>query len=339
MNALKTLKIGFSIITLLFFCVALSCDNDQSDADKQGNPGIEVPDGEFWAIDFEFDNSELVVLYSDYSLGFDSGIGRFKKMGGNWELIHWISADSIEGGLSFAHTMSLTQNGYLISDSMADRSIEIDDKGQILQEYFGIYINEAMPTSDGVIVTSSNLATTEGCNLRIFDNVGEILWDYYPILDYPNAVTSQLHNGSMLPDGNVLMAISPPSDSGIILEVNQQKDIIWEFIHEDLFWPRNAVRLENGNTLIAYYDGLWEVDINGQIVWEFVQPEGIEDGPEGGAMFNVTRLDDGITVAVLDGDIAWIDSEGTIIDRFSFGDKKTSLNSEMRKTFGSMPYL
>ena len=235
--------------------------------------------------------------------------------------------------------MSLTQNGYLISDSMADRSIEIDDKGQILQEYFGIYINEAMSTSDGVIVTSSNLATTEGCNLRIFDNEGEILWDYYPILDYPNAVTSQLHNGSMLPDGNVLMAISPPSDSGIILEVNQQKDIIWEFIHEDLFWPRNAVRLENGNTLIAYYDGLWEVDINGQIVWEFVQPEGIEDGPEGGAMFNVARLDDGITVAVLDGDIAWIDSEGTIIDRFSFGDKKTSLNSEMRKTFGSMPYL
>ena len=66
MNALKTLKIGFSIITLLFFCVALSCDNDQSGADKQGNPGIEVPDGEFWAIDFEFDNSELVVLYSDY---------------------------------------------------------------------------------------------------------------------------------------------------------------------------------------------------------------------------------------------------------------------------------
>lgn len=345
MKIFKISKFVFPIIAIFIICFAFSCESDENDpVTEQGDTEIESSSGQFMAIDFEIVGSELVVLFSDYTHNFNKGIGRFEKKNDTWELVHWISADSIKDGLDFPHTLNVTQNGYLISDSMSDRAIEVDNAGQILFEHSAPYTNEAISTSQGIVITSSDLISFENCRIQIVNTENEVIWEFYPILDYPNAIPQlQIHHGNLLPNGNVLMAISPSmgaaGGNGIILEVNNEKEVVWEFIHEYLSWPRNALRLKNGNSLIAHFDGLWEVDSEGSIVWEFEKPNDTLDGPEGGAMFNIARLDNGTTVAVLNGDIVWIAPDGTITEQFSYGENKSAITRKMRESFGALPYL
>ena len=66
-----------------------------------------------------------------------------------------------------------------------------------------------------------------------------------------------------------LKVSNPPS---LLSSFNNEPEISWSFQHPDLFSPRvsGAVRLSNGNTLIAEGDyGYWEVTNTGEVVWKF----------------------------------------------------------------------
>jgi hypothetical protein len=62
------------------------------------------------------------------------------------------------------------------------------------------------------------------------------------------------------------------SEENVVLEVSPAGEIVWSFGGEDVLnWPRDADRLENGNTLItdSRNHRVLEVDREGQVVWTF----------------------------------------------------------------------
>jgi len=63
-----------------------------------------------------------------------------------------------------------------------------------------------------------------------------------------------------------------PNDFSLLPNTNNEPTIIWSFTDEELFFGRisGAVRLQNGNTLIAEGDfGFWEVTQNKDVVWKY----------------------------------------------------------------------
>jgi hypothetical protein len=62
------------------------------------------------------------------------------------------------------------------------------------------------------------------------------------------------------------------SEEDLVIEVNREGEIVWSFGEGDtLNWPRDADRLESGNTLItdSRHNRVIEVDRSGQVVWSF----------------------------------------------------------------------
>lgn len=114
-------------------------------------------------------------------------------------------------------------------------------------------------------------------NPEAYNNVGVRLFDnnHFPnflqedeigagnILIYDNGTTS---------NQSTVYELSMPEVFNLTSGVNNEPEIIWSFTDENLFNPRisGAVRLKNGNTLIAEGDyGFWEVTENDEVVWKY----------------------------------------------------------------------
>ena len=79
----------------------------------------------------------------------------------------------------------------------------------------------------------------------------------------------KFNNAMPLANGNVLVSVGPGS---LVQEINPTtKKTVWEF--NTNWWPNDAYRLENGNTLVGGKGGVIEVTPQRKIVWEYKNPE------------------------------------------------------------------
>ena len=109
------------------------------------------------------------------------------------------------------------------------------------------------------------------------------------------------HHPTLLDNGNVLIF-----DNGHrrkysrIIELNPLTlELEWEYSSEPKeeffsYWRGACERLPNGNTLVTNSDGgqVFEVTADGQIVWEFYNPNLKEDTKQRAAIYRMTRITD-----------------------------------------------
>ena len=134
---------------------------------------------------------------------------------------------------------------------------------------------EVLP--DGNLLTSFRLLDT----VAIIDKAsGHFLWKW------GRDELGHQHDPNLLDNGNILIfdngwhAITTPSPSSRVLEVNPQSNqIIWEYKTQPGWrffsaFISGAQRLPNGNTLICegMTGRLFEVTGQGELVWEYVNP-------------------------------------------------------------------
>jgi hypothetical protein len=137
--------------------------------------------------------------------------------------------------------------------------------------------NTVAETADGnIIVSFRNISTV----LIIERATGAIIWQ----LGSPPL--AQQHDPRPLPNGNILIFDNGthrrdhPTTFSRVIEVDPRtKAIVWEYIDQSLFnffspYISGAQRLANGNTLICegVYGRLFEVNAEGEVVWEYVSP-------------------------------------------------------------------
>ena len=291
-------------VLLAVFCFSGSCKKvevDKKQNDPEPDPQIAFDhQGPFLPIDFELQRNTLTVLFSNHKIDeIESGIGVFKRAGEQWRLRYFIGQQDISAGLDFPHTIKLTDEGFLISDMGGDRAIEIDREGKVVRTYSAIGVNEALPIvfqgQKAVLLSSNGRSAT----ILIMNDQGNVLWSFRLREQFPGEDDIMIHHANQLANRNILVPVSlgTKHERGRILEIDQDKQIVWQFQHDDLEWPRNALRLPNGNTLVSHRSGIWEVTRQGKIVWEYKS-----DKP----VYNLARLADGTTMAIFDNSLIWI---------------------------------
>lgn len=157
---------------------------------------------------------------------------------------------SFSAGLRFAHSAIPLQNGnILIPDTNNDRLLEVNRTGEIIwtSESWGEgtgrlndhshlhYPNYVQELANGHFLVSDRL------NSRVIevDRTGTIHWTF--------SGAAKQHAPKYIGDGRYLIA---DSDGNRIIEVDQTGKVLWSFA-QGLSWPREAVRLANGDTLIT----------------------------------------------------------------------------------------
>lgn len=151
-------------------------------------------------------------------------------------------------------------------------------------------INSVRFTSDGNVLASLRSVSAV---IIISKETGKIIWH----LD--SSVVAQQHDATELPDKSILIF-----DNGVyrngesmpysrVIQVNREtKKIVWQYKDPNpmcFFSPfmGAAQRLRNGNTLVteAGFGRIFEVTMEGEMVWEYIVPEfksyeGLGDGAE-----------------------------------------------------------
>ncbi|MFC0602987.1 aryl-sulfate sulfotransferase [Winogradskyella pulchriflava] len=73
-------------------------------------------------------------------------------------------------------------------------------------------------------------------------------------------------------DQSTVMELNMPENFSLLPNTDNEPNIVWSFTDPDFYFGRisGAVRLQNGNTLIAEGDyGFWEVTPNNEVVWKY----------------------------------------------------------------------
>jgi len=156
----------------------------------------------------------------------------------------------------YLHTARrLADGNTLMTSSHGDEVVEVNHYGATVWAMAaGLkYPNEAYRLANG------NTLITDRDNNRVIEVTPDraIVWSYSDI-DGP-------HNGNRLPNGNTLIC---DSQGNRIVEVGPSGTVVWQYA-TNLVWPRCAQRLANGNTLIGDtgHNRVIEVDRSGAIVW------------------------------------------------------------------------
>lgn len=212
-----------------------------------------------------------------------------------WE---WRSIDHIiqDDNLSASTYGSLDQNPQLINinynnvangDYMHANGIEYDPIKDVLFVSVNFYsevwvIDHSTSTSQAASHIGGNY--NKGGDLiyrfgnpETYNNVGQRLFynNHCPILindNLPGEKNMLVYgNGSNISQSTVYEFLLP-NVFNLTPNVNNEPDIVWSFTDANLFNERisGAVRLKNGNTLIAEGDyGFWEVTPNNEIAWKY----------------------------------------------------------------------
>ena len=139
-------------------------------------------------------------------------------------------------------------------------------------------INSVYPLTDGNILASLRSVSAV---IIISRETGEVIWH----LD--STVVAQQHCASELPNGDILIFDNgtfrhreSATYSRVIQVSRSTKRIVWEYKdpHPMTFFTPfmgAAQRLANGNTLIteAAFGRIFEVTVDGEMVWEYVVPD------------------------------------------------------------------
>jgi hypothetical protein len=139
--------------------------------------------------------------------------------------------------------------------------------------------------------TTAQASTSSGGN---YNKGGDLLYRFGNPSTYKNLEGSRLFFNNHFPNlleggepgsGNILVynngnnnsqsivyELDIPDNFGLTPNSDNEPSVVWSFTNPDLFFGRisGAVRLKNGNTLIAEGDyGFWEVTTDGSIAWKY----------------------------------------------------------------------
>ncbi len=178
-------------------------------------------------------------------------------------------------------------NGHtLIASGYRNEVIELDGNGNVVWNYTapGAWSAEKMSNGD-VLIASYQLN-------KVIEVSPEkaIVWDF----DLPGVL-----NARPLDNGNILA--SSHSENRVV-EVDRNKRIVWTYTAKTQC--HDAIRLDNGNTLICTNDDVLEVDPTGNVVWSFPaeQAYGIDSLPSGNVL-----------IAKLNGSVIEVDRQSNAI--------------------------
>lgn len=215
-------------------------------------------------------------------------------LGGNGRLVVLDEAGKITwekkwGGI---HDIHVLKNGHIMAQQMPNKVVELDPKsGEIVWRYDAskmngnegrqIEVHAFQPLNDG------NVMIAESGSGRIIeiDRDGKLLKEVKLSVDKPHPHTDT-RLVRKLKTGNYLVC---HEGDGAVREYNPQGHVVWEY-RVPMFGKKAkgghgpesfgnkcfaAVRLSNGNTLIATGNGhsVLEVDHQKQVVWKITQNE------------------------------------------------------------------
>lgn len=97
--------------------------------------------------------------------------------------------------------------------------------------------------------------------VREVDSKGKILWE----------ITGKSFNNAMpLANGNVLVTVG---NKNLVSEYDKKtKKVVWE--HKLESWTNDAIRMENGSTLVGYHGGVKEISPDKKVLWSFPKTKG-----------------------------------------------------------------
>ena len=178
------------------------------------------------------------------------------------------------GGPIEIHAFRRLPNGLtMIAQSGAARIIEVDKQGKILHS-IPLTVPKPDAHRDTRLVrptpTGNYIVAHEALGLaREYDRAGKIVWEY--------PVGSKLYAAVRLANGNTLIGTG---DGHRVIEVNPNKEIVWELKQGDLpgvtlAWITMVERLDNGNTWVVNCHAgpenpqIIEVTPDKKVVWSF----------------------------------------------------------------------
>jgi len=107
----------------------------------------------------------------------------------------------------------------------------------------------------------------QGTRMFYNNHFPNLLEDNEPGVDNVLVFNNGVNNGQ-----SIIYELDIPDNFNLYPNMDNEPNIVWSFTDPNLFFGRisGAVRLKNGNTLIAEGDyGFWEVTSNGEIVWKY----------------------------------------------------------------------
>ena len=158
---------------------------------------------------------------------------------------------------------------------------------------------------DKVLVSFRNISTVALINKK----TGKFIWEIGP------EIIAQQHDPHILSNGNVLIfdngvhRFDEPMPYSRIIEIDPiSKDIIWEYSDKPKFnffspYISGVLKLPNDNVMITEgnFGRIFQVDINGNIVWEYISPYYEEDhlGVESNGIFRVSAYNNNFIEKIL----------------------------------------
>lgn len=204
---------------------------------------------------------------------------------GKWK--EWLANESETAELTFPLSLARHAGSYLNGNTLlalgySNRVIELDPEGNEVYsvEAQGAWMAERLESGNTLVAAYSSNKLVE------FNPEGESVWE----MDAPSVLSAR-----PLENGNFLIAQHSP---GIIKEVNHGKETVWEYTTGGS--ACDAIRLPNGNTLIAYANNVDEVTPDKEVVWSYT----------GNQIYGMSVVENGnILVAQLNGNVQEINRD------------------------------
>lgn len=171
-------------------------------------------------------------------------------------------------------------------DIMHANGIDYDEEKDVI--YLSVnYYSEVWVIDHST--TTAQAATNSGGN---YNKGGDLIYRFGNPSAYNNTEGERIFFNNHFPNllegnepgaGNILVygngvnqstvfELDLPENFSLMPNANNEPNIVWSFTDPDLWFGRisGAVRLQNGNTLIAEGDyGFWEVTPNNDVVWKY----------------------------------------------------------------------
>ncbi|WP_299338229.1 aryl-sulfate sulfotransferase [uncultured Psychroserpens sp.] len=211
-----------------------------------------------------------------------------------WRSFEHIIQDSNDTALNFGNVSENPQRidiNYDVIDNgdiMHANSIDYDADNDII--YLSVnYYSEVWVIDHST--TTAEAATNSGGN---YNKGGDLLYRFGNPTAYKNTQGTRLfynnHFPNVIKDNNpgaghiivfmnggntgqsVIYELEMPVNFNLTPNTDNEPNVVWSFTDPDLFHGRisGAVRLKNGNTLIAEGDyGFWEVTEDSEVVWKY----------------------------------------------------------------------
>lgn len=149
--------------------------------------------------------------------------------------------------------------------------------------------NDSLPEGPDILHTNSIEISEKGGRLRALVSVRSI--GAVALIDLESRRVLRAHKGpwrkqheaQFVGDRVLMFDNLGPDERSRVIEIDWESgDIVWEWSRQDFFsrGAGSAQRLSNGNTLITESENgrIIEIDPEGEVVWEFLNPETIHRG-------------------------------------------------------------